>query len=286
MKFNIAEKLGYKLTPKQEFFFNYLIIGLFLSIILFTLLAGTKIAVFGIFPLLLAFGAASKIYSAKIKSYEINLFVFLDDLKDLLQGGMNLVTAVEIMTKHDYGSLNEPIKRLSAQINIGIPFETSLDNVFGSIDSDLFKQVTHVISETTKVGGNIIKVFKSVSEYVSTINEMIEERKSKTFSTIFSSYFMFFVFIAIVLIIQIVFLPMLSSSSMSMTMGGAASSANSLKDVNFNKYFLYLIIVQGIFAGPAIGKISEGNAIAGVKHSVILLAIAVPIYVLVSIFFL
>ena len=114
---------------------------------------------------------------------------------------------------------------------------------------------------------------------------MIEERKSKTFTTVFSSYFMFFVFIGIVLIIQIVFLPMLSNTTMSMTLGGGATTSSSLKDINFNKYFLYLIIVQGIFAGPAIGKISEGNAIAGVKHSVILLAIAVPIYVIVSLFF-
>jgi len=280
------KELQINLSPRQEFFINYGVKGLIGSIILFILLIKTKFLIFSIFPLLLSVGLASKIYAARIKSYERNLFVFLDDLKDLLQGGMNIVTAIEITTDHDYGALNEPLKRLAAQVKIGVPFEVALNEVFGKIDSPMFEQVTQIIAETTKVGGNIIKVFASVSTYVRTVNDMIEERKSKTFSAVFSSYFMFFVFIAIILVIQIIFLPMLTTNSMSIT-GGSSSSTNSgsMGDVNFNKYFLYLIIIQGLFAGPVIGKISEGSAIAGVKHTVILISVSVPIYIVVSMLF-
>jgi flagellar protein FlaJ len=273
------------LTPKQEFFLSYIVKGGIGSIILFVALFSTKFIIFSIFPILLAIGLAARIYSAKVKSYERNLFIFLDDLKDLLQGGMNIVTAIEITTEHDYGSLNEPLKRLAAQVKIGVPFEVALTEVFGKIDSPMFLQVTQIIAETTKVGGNIIKVFSSVSTYVRTVNDMVDERRSKTFSTVFSSYFMFFVFIAIILIIQIIFLPMLNSNSMSMTGSSSTAKNESLSDVNFNKYFLYLIIIQGLFAGPVIGKISEGNAIAGIKHTVILISVSVPIYVVVSLLF-
>ncbi len=280
------KELQMNLTPRQEFFLNYAIKGAIGSIIVFILLIKTKFLIFSLFPLLFSIGLASKIYSAKIKSYERNLFVFLDDLKDLLQGGMNIVTAVEITTDHDYGALNEPLKRLAAQVKIGVPFDVALTEVFGKIDSPMFEQVTQIISETTKVGGNIIKVFASVSTYVRTVNDMIEERKSKTFSAVFSSYFMFFVFIAIILVIQIIFLPMLTSNSMSMTGGSSSATSNSsMADVNFNKYFLYLIIIQGLFAGPVIGKISEGSSIAGVKHTVILISVSVPIYIVVSMLF-
>ena len=273
------------LTDKQEFFLDYIVKGAIGSIIIFVALFSTKFIIFSIFPLLLAIGLAAKIYAARIKSYERNLFVFLDDLKDLLQGGMNIVTAIEITTEHDYGSLNEPLTRLAAQIKIGVPFDVALTEVFGKIDSPMFLQVTQIISETTKVGGNIIKVFASVSTYVRTVNDMIDERRSKTFSTVFSSYFMFFVFIGIILIIQIIFLPMLSSNSMSMTGSTSTTEKEGISDVNFNKYFLYLIIIQGIFAGPVIGKISEGNAIAGIKHTVILISVSVPVYVVVSLLF-
>ncbi len=279
------KELGIKLSKKQIFFLNYVVKGLIGSIILFVFLFTTKLLVFSIFPILIAIGIAAKLYTARIRSYERNLFVFLDDLKDLLQGGMNIVTAIEIACNHDYGALNKPVKRLAAQIKIGVPFDVALNDVFGEIDSPVFKQVITIISETTKVGGNIIKIFASISNYIRTLNDMIDERKSKTFSTVFSSYFMFFVFIAIILIIQIIFLPMLTSNSMSMSMGGADSAGSGMGDVNFNKYFLYLILVQGVFAGPVIGKISEGNAIAGIKHSIVLISVSVPIYVIVSILF-
>ncbi len=282
---DLKKELGINLSEKQRYFVDYIVYGLVGSIIFFVLLMNTKYLIFSIFPFLLSIGLASRLYTARIKSYEKNLYVFLDDLKDLLQSGMNIVTAVEVASKHDYGHLNVPIKRVAAQIKIGIPFDVALNEVFGEIDSPVFKQVTQIISETNKVGGNIIKIFASISDYVKTLNDMVDERKSKTFSTVFSSYFMFFVFIAIILIIQIVFLPMLGSSTISLS-GDGAEASSGMSDVNFNKYFLYLIVIQGLFAGPTIGLISENNAIAGVRHSIILVGVSVPLYVLVSAIFL
>jgi archaeal flagellar protein FlaJ len=269
------------MSKRVKYILDFAIKGAIGSVILLVLLLQTKLIIFSIFPLLIFIGYASVSYTHRIKSYENNLFVFLEDLKDLLQGGMNIVTSMEIICEHDYGSLNKELARLAAQVKIGVPFEIALVNIFSEIESPMFGKVAQVISESTKYGGNLTKVFSSVSDYVKNINEMTEERKSKTFSTIFSSYFMFFVFIGIILIIQIVFLPMLSSNELSVT----GSSTKSMQDINFNTYFLYLLLVQGGFAGPIIGKISEGSAIAGIKHSVILLSISVPFYVLVSLFF-
>lgn len=282
---DVFKELGIKLSEKQKFFIDYIVYGLVGSIIFFVFLFNTKYLIFAIFPILATIGIGAKIYTGRIKSYERNLYVFLDDLKDLLQGGMNIVTAIEVASRHDYGHLNDPIKRVAAQVKIGVPFDIALNDVFGNIDSPVFREITQIISETTKVGGNIIKIFSSISDYVKTINDMVDERKSKTFSTVFSSYFMFFVFIAIILIIQIVFLPMLSSSTVSLT-GDGATSDNAMSDVNFNKYFLYLILIQGLFAGPTIGLISENNFIAGIRHSIILVGVSVPIYVIVSAIFL
>lgn len=282
---DVLEELGINLSEKQRFFVDYVVYGLIGSIIFLVLLMNTNFLIFAIFPILASIGIAAKIYTNRIKSYERNLYIFLDDLKDLLQGGMNIVTAVEVASRHDYGELNKPIKRVAAQIKIGVPFDIALNDVFGNIDSPVFKQVTQIISETTKVGGNIIKIFASISDYVKTLNDMVDERKSKTFQTVFSSYFMFFVFIAIILIIQIVFLPMLSSSTVSLS-GDMSEGTSSMNDVNFNKYFLYLILIQGLFAGPTIGLISENNFIAGIKHSIILVGVSVPIYVIVSAIFL
>lgn len=272
-----------KLNRRLEFLLDYAAKGAIGSLILGIFLLRTKLMIFTIFPVILAVGLASIIYTKKIRSLETNLFVFLDDLKDLLQGGMNIVTAMEIIAEHDYGALNEYTKRIAAQIKIGVAFDVALVEVFSDVDSPLFNKIANVISETMKYGGNLIKIFGAVSNYVKLIDEMGEERRAKTFSTIFSSYFMFFIFIGIILTIQIVFLPMLTSSDLNSVGGGSGGA--SLGDIDFNAYFLYLLIIQAGFAGPIIGKISEGNAIAGIKHSIILLVISIPLYVLVSLFF-
>ncbi|MFA5745281.1 MAG: type II secretion system F family protein [archaeon] len=268
-----------KFSPRVEYLLDFAAKGAIGSLILGIFLLKTSFFIFCIFPVLLAVGIASILYTKKIRSLETNLFVFLDDLKDLLQGGMNIVTAMEIISEHDYGALNVYTKRIAAQIKIGVPFEVSLVEVFGEVDSVIFNKIANVISETMKYGGNLIKIFTAVSNYVKLVDEMGEERRSKTFSTIFSSYFMFFIFIAIILTIQIVFLPMLQSNEINSSGGG------SIKEINFNAYFLYLLIIQAGFAGPIIGKISEGNAVAGIKHSIILLVISVPIYVIVTMVF-
>lgn len=267
-----------KLSPRLEYLLDAAAKGSIGSLILGILLLRTKLFIFCIFPTIIAIGVASIVYTKKIRSLETNLFVFLDDLKNLLQGGMNIVTSMEVLSDHDYGALNTYIRRIAAQIKIGVPFETSLVEVFSEVDSPIFNKVANVIAETMRYGGNLIKIFGAVSNYVKLIDEMGEERRSKTFSTVFSSYFMFFIFIAIILTIQIVFLPMLKSNDIN-------TSGTSIQDIPFNTYFLYLLIIQASFAGPIIGKISEGHAMAGIKHSIILLVISVPIYVIVSMLF-
>jgi hypothetical protein len=45
---------------------------------------------------------------------------------------------------------------------------------------------------------------------------------------------------------------------------------SNVDPINFSRPFLYLLVTQGFFAGLVIGKISEGSAKAGLKHSFIM----------------
>jgi hypothetical protein len=49
--------------------------------------------------------------------------------------------------------------------------------------------------------------------------------------------------------------------------------------------FLYLLLVQGFFSGLAIGKLSEGNIKAGIKHSFILVSMSFLISTTASMIF-
>jgi hypothetical protein len=49
---------------------------------------------------------------------------------------------------------------------------------------------------------------------------------------------------------------------------------------SFPEIFRSLIIIQGVFAGMAIGKMAEGTVVAGVKHSMALSIIGYTAFVL------
>ena len=83
-----------KFSPRIEYLLDAAAKGAIGSLILGVFLLRTKFFIFCIFPIVIAIGIASIVYTRKIRSLEANLFVFLDDLKDLLQGGMNIVTSM------------------------------------------------------------------------------------------------------------------------------------------------------------------------------------------------
>ena len=62
---------------------------------------------------------------------------------------------------------------------------------------------------------------------------------------------------------------------------GAAAPPSSADDVS--RAFFYLLIAQGLFTGLFIGKLTEGNIKAGIKHSFVLVLIGFLVYAIAKI---
>lgn len=227
-----------------------------------------------------------------VKKIEENFRVFLDDLRDLLQAGVDLTNAIEISAHNDYGPLKVFVQRLAAQVKIGVPFEKAMDRIFGAVPSSMTRRMVLVINQTLRAGGNFMKVFATSTDYVDKIERLNKQRQTATISIITNAYMMFFVFVVIVVGIQVMFLPLLENTptfSLDILSGGAPTAGGEggteKQPVDFSQHFLRLLIVQAFFAGPIIGKISENSAMAGIRHSVILLLITVPMYLFALNFF-
>lgn len=54
--------------------------------------------------------------------------------------------------------------------------------------------------------------------------------------------------------------------------GGIIGGATGQEEVSSS--FLYLLLIQGFFSGLTIGKLSEGNIKAGIRHSFTLMMIS------------
>jgi flagellar protein FlaJ len=98
-------------------------------------------------------------------------------------------------------------------------------------------------------------------------------------------YVSYFVFLAVILIMIYVFLPMMQQAAETATgavlPGGLGQFAVSTHDLAlYNRLFFHALVIQGFFAGIVTGKIGEGKAVAGLKHSVLFIVVAVIAYTL------
>lgn len=194
---------------------------------------------------------------------------FVLDLADSINSGMTLPMALEHCSGRDYASLTPLINDLNAQVNWGIPFQKALINFAKKIGSRPISRSITTITETYEVGGKISDTLSAVSKSMLTIEKLNKERKSSIYSQMVMLYLIFFVFIGILIIMQVSLIPVLNPDTIGEL--SLADQAVRLPTEFYTETFMYFIVIQGFFAGLAIGKMAEGVLSAGLKHSAFLI---------------
>ncbi|MEM4598485.1 MAG: type II secretion system F family protein [Candidatus Diapherotrites archaeon] len=277
------------MAVEWKYYGRWIFIGVIVFLASYFVLNNTS---FSLVPFILLFIPpmyAFYIRTKVVKEIEENFRVFLDDLKDLLQGGVNISDALVITAKNDYGPLTIYVKRLAAKVRLGVPMEKAMLITFGRLNSPVIKKTTVAINQTLRAGGNFMKVFSVAIDYVDKVEKLKSQRKSRTTSALINSYLMFYVFVIIIILIYVFFIPILKEQvginvgqvlegGIDIT-GQPIASQPTAEDVDYQEHFTRLIIIQALFAGPMIGKIAEDSFIAGIKHSIILLTTSLFIYI-------
>lgn len=211
----------------------------------------------------------------KIKGLEENFPQFIRDLVESLRSGMTLPKAVESISRNDYGNLSQLVKRLNAQLNWGIPFNQAFLKFSRSTKSKLIGRMTLTIIESHRFGGNLTDVFEAISSTSLEIERLREERKLYINSQLMTGYVIFFVFLIVIIGLQKFLIPTLSDIS-EQTLTEEQKEQDLAAE--YTSIFRNLIILQGLFAGLVIGKMSEGQVVGGIKHSLFLIIVGVFIF--------
>ena len=236
-------------------------------------LLGTMIAVL---PPVLIFYSRYK----ENKEAENQFIIFITDFTEAIDSGMTLPLALRYCGKKDYGIMTKHIRTITAQVDWGIPFREALRMFSERIRSVAVKRALATIIETYKMGGKISDTLKAVGESLMEINKIKAERSVSVQSQILTSYLIYFVFIFILVILQSFLIPALTPKG---DIPGMVSMAGgALPEMFPPEIFMNFIVIQGLFAGLATGKMSEGSLIAGVKHSVVLITIGYSIFTIAS----
>lgn len=224
----------------------------------------------------------------KTREKETMFLEFSRNLVENVRSGTPISKAIFNIRKKDFGALNPHISKLSNQIAIGIPIQTAFETFARDLNSQTISRSITIISESQKAGGQIENILDSVVSSVSQIEKLRKERRSAIYNLVVQGYIIFLIFIVIILIMEFKILPIATGLTDTLggvegnqvvgELGGVLGGAGTVASPEqLTRPFLWFIIVQGFFTGLVIGKLSEGRIKPGLRHSFILVVMAVLI---------
>ena len=221
----------------------------------------------------------------RISRLEAEFPAMVRDISLSVKSGMTLEGAMSIAARGHYGALTPAIKQIDNMMSWGVSFEDALLHFAKKYPTPLIRRTIYTLIEAFRMGGQLGEVLEGVATDVEETKALEKRRSSETKPYLLVCYVSYFVFLAVILVMSYVFLPMMKEAAEVSTgealPGGMGQFAVSEEDLAlYNMLFFHALVIQGLFAGIITGKIGEGKAVAGLKHSVFFIVVAVIAYTL------
>jgi len=243
--------------------------------------------IFGILSMIVPLTMLQVKESQRKDSIDRNLPLFLLALSSAVQSGANLIRAIETTAERNMGALTPELKNLRANLSWGMPVEDSFQNFADRTGTKTARRVTVLLEMALKIGGDIRTNLEMIQKHVTELQNLEKERKSSLAPYTYTIYISFAVFLGIAVILSSQFFSQFEVvqqllSKAPGTSGGAFFS--SIKDVNFealNQILFNMSIIEAVFGGLVAGKIGAGSYVAGVKHIIVMIVMAVVAFMII-----
>lgn len=233
---------------------------------------------------------------------------FVRDLADTMRSGMSMPEAIGALSKSNYGKLTAEVRLMQNRLSWGTP----LFRVFEIFrkktrKSRLIDEALNIIFQSYESGGNIVSTLEAIAEDMLVLKEVETERASMVNQHVMIMYGVFFMFLAVAIIIIFIMIPIIESQPLPTagqgTLGfefsdpcaaasvfpcGLFGGIAAMLDVEpgvgayYIPLFFMVTIIQGLFTGLIAGQLGEGSVVAGTKHSLIMVATAIGLFLFLA----
>ena len=209
-----------------------------------------------------------------------NMPMFLLALLSSVQSGANLIKAIEQAAERNLGALTPELKNLKANISWGTPMEEAFENFAERTGTRVSRRVTVLLEMAMKIGGDVTENLEMIQKHVSEMQNIEKGRKSALQPYTYTIWISYAVFLAVAVLLTTSFFSemekvqegLLASGSGTDGLFGSMASMDigAMESALFN-----MAIIEAVFGGLAAGKIGSGSYVAGTKHVVGMIVIAV-----------
>jgi flagellar protein FlaJ len=221
----------------------------------------------------------------RVSKLEAEFPAMVRDISLSVKSGMTIKDAMSVAAKGQYGALTKAIKQMDNMISWGVSFDDALLHFARKYPTLLIRRTVFTLLEASRMGGQLGEILEGIATDVEETKALEKRRNSETRPYLIVCYISYFVFLAVIMIMSYVFLPMMkqaseatSGASLRSGMGQFAVSDADL--AKYNMLFFHALVIQGFFAGIVTGKMAEGKVVAGLKHAVFFIIVAVIAYTL------
>ncbi len=205
---------------------------------------------------------------------DANLPNLLRDIADAQRTGLSLPRAVSESSKRNYGPLTPELQKMAAKISWGIPFDQAMRSFTDTADTELNNRAAILILEAQRSGGVIEDIFDSAQKHVEDILALRKERLGQMRPYIWIIYAAFVIFLLVIVVLfNTFFYPMTEMYTEFQGNQFQNLGLNPQVLATYEILFLHMTIVEGLFSGLVAGKMGEGKAKSGLKHSSVMVLI-------------
>ncbi|EGG42443.1 Flp pilus assembly protein TadC [Candidatus Nitrosarchaeum limnium SFB1] len=213
-------------------------------------------------------------------SIDRNMPVFLLALLSSVQSGSNLIKAIEQAAERNLGALTPELKNLKANISWGTPIEDAFENFAKRTGTRVSRRVTVLLEMAMKIGGDVSENLEMIQKHVSEMQNIEKSRKSALQPYTYTIYISFAVFLAVSVLLTTSFFSEIEKVQDGLLAAGNGKDGlfGSLADLDVSKLesaLFNMAIIEAVFGGVAAGKIGSGSYVAGTKHVVVMIIMAV-----------
>ncbi len=193
---------------------------------------------------------------------EENMALFLRDLVETRKAGLPPEKCIMQLRDKDYGYFSKRLRSIANQISWGVPLREIYKYFASSTRNWLTRMLTFLLVEAIDYGGGSVKTLETLARYSEMMNSVRKEKEGALKPLLLVPYIGVLILIASVVLL-------IGFMNLSMKLAGSGVAYKSLLTM-----FLTPIILNTVLAGLVAGKVSSGTIVAGFKHSLLLLVIA------------
>jgi flagellar protein FlaJ len=210
-----------------------------------------------------------------------NIPKFLREVAEAGRSGLTLTRAIEVSAQRKYGPLSKELRQVVTQLSWGIPLEQCLQSFAERVDTQLGRRTVQLIIEVSRSGGDVQDVLESVNKHITDLYLLEKERKSAIRPYIAIIYVAAIIFLFTDILLINTFFSQIENLKLaqSQVTSGALLSI-SLDIPTMTEVLFHAAIIQSFFGGLVAGKMGEGSMGAGLKHSLILIFLALISFIL------